>query len=237
MPSLLKQQDVVGRTVVVFDVLRATTTMAAAFNAGATEIRFFASLDAARLARASYKGQALLVGETQCEKPHDFDLGNSPREFTSMQCKGMTLFMSTTNGTRAMVAARNASRLFAGSTVNASATATAIRKAGLPVTLLCAGTEGEMSLEDLIGCGTVLCRMEHLQLDFENDAAVLAADLALRDPDNELFEMTQAAERLSGVNLDEDTQFASITDRFEDLIIHVTDRDGTLVATSERIDT
>src|SRR5688572_26417492 len=110
LPAHLPPLAGADATVVVFDVLRATTSIAAALAAGVSEIHVFGSTALAREAAAAFgrNGDVLLCGEEQCLPPAGFDLGNSPGAFTPALHAGRTLFMSTTNGTRAILAAREA---------------------------------------------------------------------------------------------------------------------------------
>src|SRR5687768_18268036 len=143
LPRDLEPGQLRGRACAVFDVLRATTTMAAALYAGVEAIHLFDNLDAARAgAAAAHHRPRLLCGEAQCVAPLGFDLGNSPGQFRDAH-RGATMFMCTTNGTRALLAARDAAVLFTGAIVNATAVADALRTTGRDVTLLCAGTHGE----------------------------------------------------------------------------------------------
>ncbi len=162
--------------VVVLDVLRATSTMVAGLNAGAREVWLFDSLDAARAARRSWSerggggvGPVVLAGEAACLKPGDFDLGNSPREHVTEKVGGATVLLSTTNGTRAAVRARGARRMFAGSLLNAGATAGALvpEVERGPTILVCAGTNGGLALEDVIGAGAILFAM--MQTTYRTD--------------------------------------------------------------------
>src|SRR5690349_2895631 len=105
LPRDLKPGQLKDRACVVFDVLRATTTMAAALAAGVEAIHLFDDLDGARAAASSHRGSKVLCGEAQCVAPAGFDLGNSPGQFVSSH-RGATMFMCTTNGTRALLAAR-----------------------------------------------------------------------------------------------------------------------------------
>src|SRR5947209_3654408 len=148
-----------GRAVAVFDVLRATSSMTAALAAGAKEIRVFADLQSAAEAAAAFGERRLLCGETRCLPPPGFDLGNSPGEFRRELHAGRTVFLSTTNGTRAVIAARQAAVVFVCALVNASALAHLLLETGRDVTLLCAGTGGQIAMEDLIGAGAVLGAM------------------------------------------------------------------------------
>jgi 2-phosphosulfolactate phosphatase len=179
LPRDLKSADIAGRTVVVFDVLRATTTMTAALAAGVSNICIFDNLDAARQAAGAHSGRRILCGEINCLRPEGFDLGNSPGQWNAAEHGGCQVFMSTTNGTRAIVAAASLApaHMLAGAIVNASAVAAAARKLGRNVTLLCAGTNGEVSLEDIFGAGAVLTA---LMADGRFDAVGDAAQFALR---------------------------------------------------------
>src|SRR5277367_6399189 len=98
LPSELDRVRIVNRTVVVFDVLRATTSITAALAAGVKEVRVFDSLDAAMAAANAFDQPRLLCGERHTLPPPGFDLGNSPGQFDRARHAGMTVFMSTTNG-------------------------------------------------------------------------------------------------------------------------------------------
>jgi 2-phosphosulfolactate phosphatase len=126
-PGELQGADVTGRTVVVIDVLRATTTIAEAFAAGARAVYPVASVEeAARLATTLGRDEVLLCGERRCLPIEGFDLGNSPREFTSERVAGKALVMSTTNGTYAISLATGAERVITASFANLGAVAAAI---------------------------------------------------------------------------------------------------------------
>src|SRR4051812_19939672 len=101
LPVMLPKDRLGSATVVVFDVLRATTTMAAALSAGVSEIHVFGSTAAARDASRTSRG-VLLCGEERCLPPKGFHLGNSPGSFAPASHRDQTVFMSTTNGTRAI---------------------------------------------------------------------------------------------------------------------------------------
>jgi 2-phosphosulfolactate phosphatase len=179
-PREVRAERLTARVVVVFDVLRATTTITAALAAGVAEVRVFDSLDAATAAACAFTGgAAVLCGERQCLRPAGFDLGNSPGGFTREVHAGKTVFMCTTNGTRAIVAARAAKVLLVGAIVNATAVARrALAERIDGVTLLCAGTDGEPAMEDLIGAGAVVDAMTRESVvELGNDAARVALRL------------------------------------------------------------
>jgi 2-phosphosulfolactate phosphatase len=218
LPEDARDESFVGRAVVVFDVLRATTTMTAALAAGVKEIQIFGDIASVReaAARATGEPRPLLCGEVQALKPSGFDLGNSPGALDPTLHKGRTLLMSTTNGTRAIIAAREAKLLLIGALVNASAVARAVVASGLDVTLLCAGTNGKAAIEDVIGTGAVI--------DAIGDGAELQSDMArmalrlfqsARDDLRGAIAEGAGGRNVVAAGLDEDIDFAARLDLFD----------------------
>src|SRR5438105_2805346 len=105
-PALAAPGRLAGGLAVVIDVLRATPPIVHALAAGCTAVRPVAEVDEARaLADRLPAGKALLGGERGGAPLSGFDLGNSPREYTARRCKGTTLVLTTSNGTRALLRA------------------------------------------------------------------------------------------------------------------------------------
>jgi 2-phosphosulfolactate phosphatase len=160
--SSLSQRDLRAATGVVFDVLRATTTMVTALASGAEAVIPVAGIPEALAAR-TLRPDLLLAGERDGLRIRaaltggvDFDLGNSPREFTPEKVAGRTIVMTTTNGTRALRACAGAGTVLAASFVNLSVMV-AWLAAHNPAHLLlvCAGTAEEPALEDVLAAGAV----------------------------------------------------------------------------------
>jgi 2-phosphosulfolactate phosphatase len=218
LPKDLRPEQVRERAVVVFDVLRATTTIATALSAGAAEVRVFDSIESASVAanRPEATGR-LLCGEQKCVAPPGFDLGNSPREFVAGRVAGKTIYLSTTNGTRAIVAGRGAARLFAAALVNAGATAKALARIGCDVTLLCAGTHGEFAPEDEIGAGAVAQRLL-ARAQYDVSASTRQAIRAFQDSERNLSQVlrqTQGGKNIVAAGLEPDIDFAARIDEFD----------------------
>jgi 2-phosphosulfolactate phosphatase len=165
LPTGLASLDLSRATAVVFDVVRATTTMVAALANGAAEIRAFAELDGARAAHAAFGGAKLLAGEYRTLRPEDFDLGNRPPEFTRERVEGRTIFMATTNGTRAVRACATARRTFVATLANASAMARRLAADDADVVLVGSGVDGAPGGEDLDGVATVADALMRLRGD------------------------------------------------------------------------
>lgn len=218
LPRDLNPEHLRERVVVVFDVLRATTSMTVALASRISEIRIFGDLDAAREAAAAYPEPRVLCGERNALKPPDFDLGNSPRDFVTAACAGRVAFMSTTNGTRAILAARGAADVLVGALVNAKAVAGALRHLQRDVTLLCAGTEGSVSTEDVLGTGAVIEQLsDGGEISLVSDAAWMAARLfqSERDRLQAALGGSRGGQNVRRAGLADDIPFAARTNVFD----------------------
>ncbi|MBI2825283.1 MAG: 2-phosphosulfolactate phosphatase [Planctomycetia bacterium] len=159
LPHLVSPDALAGGTVVVIDVLRATTTITTALAAGASRVIPCREVDEARrVAAALPSGEVLLGGERGGLPIEGFDLGNSPSDYTPDRIAGRTLVFTTTNGTRALERCRQAKRVLLGAFVNLRAVARCLRSTD-HVRLLCAGTEGEITREDVLAAGAIAHRL------------------------------------------------------------------------------
>ena len=158
----LAQTDLSETTCVVFDILRATSSMVTALANGAERIRPVATIEEALAAKAEYP-EALLCGERHGRRitaeqtgGSDFVLGNSPREYTADQVAGKTLITTTTNGTRALRACLKARETLVGSFQNLQATIDPLQhtRPGRLV-LVCGGTFEEAAFEDTLAAGAI----------------------------------------------------------------------------------
>jgi 2-phosphosulfolactate phosphatase len=146
-----------GGIAVVIDVLRASTTIVTALAHGAASVLPVLGVSDAKAAAAS--GGRLLGGERGGVRIEGFDLGNSPLEYTADRVGGRSVVITTTNGTAALHACRDAREILIGAIVNRAAVAETIRRlAGdcEQVHLVCAGTEGTVSGEDVLAAGAIL---------------------------------------------------------------------------------
>jgi 2-phosphosulfolactate phosphatase len=150
-----------GGIAVVLDVLRASTTIATALAAGAAAVRPAAAVADARSLAARLGPAAILGGERGGLRIEGFDLGNSPAEYTADRVAGRTVVITTTNGTAALAACAAAREVLVGAIVNRSAVAAVARRlaeaGGIGrVHLVCAGTDGLVSAEDVLAAGAIL---------------------------------------------------------------------------------
>ncbi len=180
--SALATRDLSRTTCVVFDVLRATSTMLTALEQGAEAMSPCFDLDEA-LAVRRRDASVLLAGErggfrigAALTGGVEFEFGNSPREFTRERVAGRTIAITTTNGTRALRACAHARQVLVASFANLAATADLLR-AHLPehVCLVCSGTGDHSSYEDVLGAGALADRLwPHLGSAKVDDAAQVA---------------------------------------------------------------
>ena len=164
---------------VVIDVLRATTTIAWALHNGAEAVQAFADLDQLRAEADAWPAERrLLVGERGGSKISGFDLGNSPVAVTPEVVQGKRLFMSTTNGTRALQRVRGVSCLHTVALPNRRAVAERLlQERREQILILGSGWEGTYSLEDSLAAGALAALLVEAGAAVANDE--LQAALAL----------------------------------------------------------
>ena len=161
--AALAGRDLSDTVCVVFDVLRATTSVVTALGHGAEGVIPVAGIPEALAVRQARPG-VLLAGErdgwrigASLTGGPEFELGNSPREFTQERVAGRTLVITTTNGTGALRACAGALRVFAGSFRNLQALVRLIERQRPPHLLLVgSGTMEQTAFEDALGAGALV---------------------------------------------------------------------------------
>ena len=218
-PGEVVPGDVADRTVVVLDILRATTTMVQALSAGAKSIYPVASIEEAlRLANTFGRDEVLLCGERKCLPIEGFDLGNSPAEFTRDKVAGKTLVMTTTNGTAAFALTGGAARVLIGSLLNLTAVVEDLARSGADPVIVCAGRERHFALEDVAVAGIMAARlMDARPGDWTlNDGALAAIALAREfGVKQSAFRMTASGRQLLSVGHDRDLDFCAQIDTLQ----------------------
>lgn len=219
-PSELTPTALDGCVVAVIDVLRATTTIPAALHAGArTVIPFLETEDAVRTAKQYERGEVKLAGERHMVAIPGFDLGNSPLEFTEASVGQQTVLLTTTNGTRALLAADDAKSVYVASYVNFTVTQARLQAAidaGHPVALVCAASEGSPSLEDAACAGRFVARLRAANPALtNNDAAQMCELLAAKYGDDlaALFADSEHGRALLAAGFGNDLQVCGSVDR------------------------
>jgi 2-phosphosulfolactate phosphatase len=163
---------------VVVDVMRATSVIAQALASGYRRVLCCAEIDDALALRDSLGEPAVLGGERNAVLIEGFDSGASPREY--LEPRAETLILSTTNGTRTILAAAaRCGEELLGSLLNLEAAARAVRRRGEDATVLCAGFQGAFAIDDAYCAGRLVALIHAAE---RTDAAKAAVVLAQAYP-------------------------------------------------------
>jgi len=162
--SSVSKTDVQGRTVVVIDVLRACSTIVTALSRGARAVFPVSDMaEAGRIAGNLDPDVYRLGGERDGEKIDGYHLGNSPLAYTREEVEGRDVILNTTNGTRALSRSADANHLVGACFLNAGPVAKFVRTVDDAVTIVCAGRDNRLALEDTLCAGLLLDRLWHDQ--------------------------------------------------------------------------
>lgn len=213
----LTPPDALPDCAVVIDVLRATSTIATALKVGAEAVQAFSSLEELmQVSEAWPAAQRLRAGERGGAKVEGYELGNSPLDCTPALMAGKRLFLSTTNGTRALQRVESAQQVIAGAIINRQ-TVVNYLLAHPPQTLwlLGSGWEGGYSLEDTVCAGAIADLLSgHPGFKVGNDEVIAAISLYRQWQDKllDLFRQASHGQRLLRLNGDEDLKYCASLD-------------------------
>ena len=211
-PDLMHLYPVQDKTVVVVDILRATSCMTTAFAHGIKSITPFAKLEDCM---AMKEQQYVTAGERDGKKVEGFDLGNSPFEYMDEKLKGAKIAFTTTNGTQAIAKSEGAKEIIIGSFLNLSAVTDYLRRGDNNVLVVCAGWKGKVNLEDTIFAGAVVEMLKD-QIHSDCDAPLAAQHLytlAMDDLEGFLKNSSHVM-RLAKLNIHKDIRFCLTPDQY-----------------------
>jgi 2-phosphosulfolactate phosphatase len=220
--------DTVPECAIAVDVLRATSTMATVLAAGGEAVQVFSDLDQLMTVSEQWPSEKRLrAGERGGAKVAGFELGNSPLDCTAELVAGRRLFISTTNGTRALKRIQNAPIVLAAALINrASVVKFLLEKQPETVWIVGSGWEGSYSLEDTVCAGAIAhsiwqqtnCSLTEIS---GNDEAIGAIALYSQWQNDLLGLLHQAShgQRLLGLECLEDLKYCSQIDTLDILPI------------------
>lgn len=215
----LTPTDKLPECAVVIDVLRATSTIATALAAGAEAVQAFQDID--RLMEFSdtwLPEKRLRAGERGGEKVAGCDLGNSPLDCTYEVVYDKRLFISTTNGTRALQRVEKAETVITGAQINRQAVVDFLKQQKpKTVWLVGSGWQGDYSLEDTATAGAIVKSLlvtDNDNLVIGNDEVIGAVALYSQWQNNllELFRQSSHGKRLLKLNGDADLEYCAQSD-------------------------
>jgi len=212
-PDLLHLHPVEGKTVVVVDVLRASSCITAGIGSGVRSITPVATLEECRgLQEQGYVGAAERGGR----QADGFDIGNSPFSFMASKLKDRKIAMTTTNGTLAITKSKSSEQVLVGSFLNLGYLANYLRERPRDIVILCAGWKGRFSLEDTLFAGGLVEELGAFY-DYEDDSA-MAAEHLYQGAQGDLFSYLSGSShfnRLKRLNLVKDIEYCLTLDQFE----------------------
>lgn len=223
LPELVEPQQLAGKTAVVIDVLRATTTVVTALASGAREVLPCLEIADAR-AKAAASENPLLGGERGGLRIEGFQLGNSPAEYNERTVRDRTVIFTTTNGTRAMMRCKLARRVLIAAFVNLSAVCRELTGED-EIEIVCAGTDGHVTREDTLLAGAIVYDLLCItsgELE-TNDQADIAADawksavgqLTGNSPLSQALRASRGGRNLIEIGHENDIDLAAEIDRFD----------------------
>ncbi len=184
-----------GKTSVVIDILRATTTIVSALGNGAKEIIPVATVEfAVKVSGGMFGGQTLLGGERNTKKIEGFALGNSPAEYSEENVSGKSIILYTTNGTKAIVKAKFSENLAICAFSNITAVANYLVKLGTDVEILCSGRSNNFSMEDTVCAGKLIGEILQLKEDCELTDSARAASALSKSFGKSILKMLRESE-------------------------------------------
>ena len=211
----ITERDIRDRSVVVIDLLRATSTIVNSIVNGAHKVIPVAEVsEAVAVLRTLDRREAVLCGEREGVPLPGFDLGNSPADYTRERIAGKTVVITTTNGTSALHAVRNAANVFLGALSNRRAVAKKLLEEGRDVCLVCAGTLGRFSADDIYCAGGIVDALRSLGAEVTlNDLGIVAEHLYVtQKPDYPLIRSTFHYSKLRSLGFEADLDFCFTED-------------------------
>ena len=211
-PDLMHLYDVSDRTVVIVDILRATSCMTTAFAHGIRSITPFANLEACRAMKA--KGY-YIAGERNGEKVDGFDLGNSPFEYMNPELRGKDIAFTTTNGTQAIAKSAGAKEIVIGSFLNLRTVVDYLIRSENHILVLCAGWKGKVNLEDSLFAGAVI-NLVSKSVQLECDAPLMVQhlyDVGKKDLVT-FLKNSSHVQRLNRLHIEKDIVFCLTPDQY-----------------------
>jgi 2-phosphosulfolactate phosphatase len=220
LPRDFEADELSGGVAVVIDLLRASTTIVAALANGARCVIPCGDVDdALRIAGEYSAGEVLLGGERGGVRIEGFDLDNSPAAYTAERVAGKTVLFTTTNGTAALLRAQKADRVLIGSLVNRRALVRELLSESTSVNLVCAGTEGFVTAEDVLAAGAIAAELDAVAggTTSNADTALVARELwnaceSSKERLRSVLRQSRGGRNLVALGFDADIEFAARVD-------------------------
>jgi 2-phosphosulfolactate phosphatase len=212
----IKEEKIINKSVVVVDMLRATSVITTALNNGARGVIPVLTIEEALKKALDNREEYILGGERKALKIEGFNCSNSPLEYTKSMVKGKTLVITTSNGTRAIKGCAGAKNILIGALINADAVAKRIVELDNDVVIVNAGTMGEFSMDDFICSGYIIERiMKYASVDLSDIATT--ANYVYKNNENvvEFIKYARHYKRIMELNFQDDLEYCCKKDIME----------------------
>lgn len=199
--------------IIVIDVLRCCSTIVTAFANGATEVIPVKTLAEAYNLHRRHP-EYLLAGERKGLKLYRFHLGNSPLEFTPEKVRDKRIILTTTNGTKTFVLAKESKWVFAGALLNVGAVVKTVfnvaKKEDTGISIVLSGNNGAFNLEDFLCAGAIYHFLPNSIAESSDTAkAALLSFLKVQGQLSSVIQNTDHAQRLISLGLEEDVKYCA----------------------------
>lgn len=203
----IKREKVIDKSVVVIDMLRATSVIVTAISNGCREVIPVTSIEEALNIANKSRETHILGGERRALKIEGFDCSNSPLEYTCEMVKDKVIAITTSNGTRAIKGSEGARNILIGALINAKAVAKKLIELDGDIVIVNAGTYGEFSIDDFLCSGYIIeCLVKSIEVEL-TDIAKTAHYLYKQNPDLKFIESASHFKRIKELNLEEDLMY------------------------------
>jgi 2-phosphosulfolactate phosphatase len=215
----LQEDTLRGKTAVVIDVLRASSTITTALSNGARQIIPVEDMgEASKLQRTIDSDAYLLCGEKDGKKIDGYDYGNSPLEYTKEAVEDKTIIFNTTNGTKAIKKTGVALQSYIASFLNMAAVAEKLASHDNEIVLICAGWKGRISFEDSLLAGALIHSLGNGELPQNaKDGAKVAFGLFEKygDDISGIVKQSDHAQRLKSLVSEEEIEYCCQLNKFD----------------------
>lgn len=212
----INQESLKEKSVVIIDMLRATSVITTALANGAKQVIPTLTVEEAFEKKSEIGSGVILAGERQAKRIEGFDLSNSPLACTSSIVKGKTVILSTTNGTRALTLSSTGDRVFVACVLNAKAVAKKLMEINKDIVIINAGTNGNFSTDDFICGGYIISEIVKGTSCDLTDIANVSKDIYEKNTDIRIYvENAIHYEVLKSLGLETDIDYCCKKDLFE----------------------
>lgn len=209
-----------GKTVIIIDVLRATSVMITALANGVKGIYPYRDIESV-LENSKLDINPLLCGERKGLKIDGFHCGNSPLEYKRELIEDRNMYMTTSNGTRAIESCIGAERVYIAAFLNIEGVVKQIIKDEKDVVIICSGTDNNFSLDDALCAGEIVKRVEKVKKVELSDMAIALRKIAESSKEVcDTLKGTKHYEYLKKLGFIEDLKYCLSTDKYDILPIY-----------------